>query len=68
MLGAGDGHVEKPPLLLDVLLAFFYAACMGDDAVLSPGDEHHGKFQALGGVDGHQVHLALQCVVLHVVP
>ena len=41
---------------------------MGDDAVLGSRNEHHGKLQALGGVDGHQVHLALQGVVLHVVP
>ena len=32
---------------------------MREDPVLQPGQEHHGKLQTLGGVQGHQGHHAL---------
>ena len=40
---------------------------MGDNAVLHAGQEHHIELQALGRVDGHQIHLALG-VVLQLIP
>ena len=50
----GKGHIAKPPLLLQ----FF--SCVGtlpwEDALGHTAQEHHRKFQALGGVDGHEFH------------
>lgn len=48
-------HKRQPPLLLHGLLRPHLPG--GEDPLIHAAEEHIGKFQALGGVNGHQPHL-----------
>ena len=50
--GPGEGHVAKPPLLLD-LLAVADGPHPGEQSLLHAHQEHVGELHTLGGVHGH---------------
>ena len=63
LLGPGNGHIAQPPLLLH-LLPVADGPHTGEKPVLEAHQEHMGKFQALGGVNGHHDHRIVPLVVL----
>ena len=52
LLGAGDSDEEQAPLFFDVRFVIICSQ-QGQHSVFDPGDDHHGKFQALGRVQRH---------------
>ena len=62
-LGAGDAHVTQAPLFLETAL-FGDGHLMGEQALFHAADEHQGEFQALGGVQGHQLHAIFPFIAL----
>ena len=50
----GKGHIAKPPLLLQLLPGI--CPLSRENALGQAAEEHHREFQALGGVDGHELH------------
>ena len=65
LLGAGEPHVEEAPFLgeFPFLLLPVLPGAAGEQSVLHPGDEDAGEFQALGGVEGHEVRTSTACGV-----
>ena len=55
LLGAGDAHIAEAPLLLQGG-RIIEGAVAGEQPLLQPHQEHHGKLQALAGVKRHQGH------------
>ena len=56
-LGARDAHIRQTALL-GQLTGVFHGACMRERALFHARQEHNRIFEALGGVQRHQRHLA----------
>ena len=61
--GTGHRHVAQAAVLLQ-LHGIEHGLIAGEDAVLKAGQQHHGEFQSLGGVHGHQHHRVGVAVVV----
>ncbi len=58
--GAGDADIGQPALFLEPLFALLVDAALGGEhAFLPAGQEDQGEFQALGPVQGHDLHRVL---------
>ncbi len=55
---AGHAHKTQPPFFLQFQLVV-QAAFVGQQALFQCDHEHHGEFQTLGGVHGHDGHAFL---------
>ena len=63
LLGARDADIAQAALLLHLRLV--HEAARGrENALFQTGHEHIGEFQALGGVQRHQRHIAALVLLL----
>ena len=57
LLGTRDAHIGESAFLLQ-FSGVFHRTRMREGALFHAGQEHHRVFEALGGVQGHERHLA----------
>ena len=57
LLGARDAHIGESAFLLQ-FSGVFHRTRMREGALFHACQEHHRVFEALGGVQGHERHLA----------
>ncbi len=62
-LGAGDAYVAQAALFLQAV-GVLDGAAVGEDALFHAGQKHQGELQALGGVQGHELHAVLVLLAL----
>ena len=62
--GAGQAHIEQSPFFLDAIhRVLFQGAAMGNQFLFATGDEHIGKLQTLGRMQGHQLDRVFRALI-----